>query len=293
MYKSTLMDELTKQLSAAKIQKIQDGFDAYSKAERQGDQSEINEAIAVLSQMSDIEAFTEFFSQGKSAEKLGAMSEMKGFATDEVFMDQLNALQSDAKSDDGWKEMLKEEGFIMVTKDLRPDLTMMRAIVNIDLPVKEADLMMTHIGSERTEWDENCKKCEVVKELGPGDQVCNWELKLNRVLKTVFKVPDKMCMRFMKRQDWPEKGSVGYAIMPYDLEKGVTLEELGPMKIKVGVIKPDPADPNKSILESLESANLKYVPTFVLKGMLKKMGKKKLQELVTTYKKSSFYKANQ
>ena len=43
--------------------------------------------------MSDIEAFTEFFSLGKSAEKLGAMSEMKGFATDEVFMDKLNALQ--------------------------------------------------------------------------------------------------------------------------------------------------------------------------------------------------------
>ena len=65
------------------------------------------------------------------------------------------------------------------------------------------------------------------------------------------------------------------------------------MKIKVGVIKPDPADPNKSILESLECGNLKYVPTFVLRGMLKKMGKKKLVELVVAYKKSSFYKANQ
>ena len=34
MYKSAMTEELTKQLGTAKIQKIQDGFDAYSKTER-------------------------------------------------------------------------------------------------------------------------------------------------------------------------------------------------------------------------------------------------------------------
>ena len=85
----------------------------------------------------------------------------------------------------------------MVTKDLKPDETLMRAIVNIDLPVKHAISMMIHVGNERAEWDENCKKCEVLKELGPGDQVCSWEMNLNRLLKTMFKVPEKMCMRFI------------------------------------------------------------------------------------------------
>ena len=108
----------------------------------------------------------------------------------------------------------------------------------------------------------------------------------------MMKIPDKMCMRMITRENWPEQGAYGYAILPYDEEKGVTLEELGPMKVKCGVIKPHPDDPNKSIVETLESGNLKYVPNFVLKGMMKKMGVKKLQELVDKYKKSSVYKQN-
>ena len=49
------------------------------------------------------------------------------------------------------------------------------------------------------------------------------------------------------------------------------------MKIKCGVIKPHPTDPNKSNIETLESGNLKFVPNFVLKGLMKKMGLKRFK----------------
>ena len=153
--------------------------------------------------------------------------------------------------------------------------------------------MFTYVGAERKEWDDACKSSEVVKELAAGDKICMWEIKLNKAIKAVMKVPDKMCMRMIVRENWPMQGSYGYALLPYDLEKSLTLEEFGPMKIKCGVIKPHPTDPNKSNIETLESGNLKFVPNFVLKGLMKKMGLKKIQDMVEKYKKSSFYKKSQ
>ena len=36
----------------------------------------------------------------------------------------------------------------------------------------------------------------------------------------MMKIPDKMCMRMITRENWPEQGAYGYAILPYDEEKG-------------------------------------------------------------------------
>ena len=56
------------------------------------------------------------------------------------------------------------------------------------------------------------------------------------------------------------------------------------MKVKCGVVKPHPEDPNKSLITSLDSGNLKYVPTFVLKGMMKKVGMAKLLTMIAKFK---------
>ena len=229
---------------------------------------------------------------GRAAQKLDDMTEMKGFANDEIFTGRLETLQAEAKAADGWTEMINEEKFKMVTKKVRPDETLLRGALELDLPASQTLLMFTYVGAERKEWDDQCKSSEVVKELAAGDKVCKWELKLNRAIKAVMKMPDKICMRMIVRENWPEQGSFGYALLPYDLEKNLTLEEFGPMKIKCGVIKPHPTDPNKSNIETLESGNLKFVPNFVLKGLMKKMGLKKIQDMVEKYKKSSIYKQN-
>ena len=71
---------------------------------------------------------------GRTAQKLDDMTEMKGFANDEVFMGRLETLEAEAKAADGWTEMINEEKFKMVTKKLRPDETLMRGALEIDLP---------------------------------------------------------------------------------------------------------------------------------------------------------------
>ena len=218
---------------------------------------------------------------------------MKGIVDDATFMRRLESLQEEAKAEDGWTKLLDEEKFVMIMKTLRPDETLMRGTLEIDLPAKHALLMMCHLGNERKEWHDECRSSEIVKELAPGDVVCKWEMNLNFAIKYVMSIPDKIAMRVITRENWPEQGQYGYAILPYDIEKETTLEELGPMKVKCGVIKPHPDDPeNKSRITSLDSGNLKYVPTFVLKSMMKNVGMSKLLTMVAKYKKSTVYQQN-
>ena len=79
-------------------------------------------------------------------------------------------------------------------------------------------------------------------------------------------------MRFVARPDFPEEGQLAYACFPYDDNKQAVVEELGKIKVATGHIKPHPEDENKIILNVLEKYNLKYVPNFAIKGMMKKMG---------------------
>ena len=123
----------------------------------------------MLKSLTDFDQFCEIISAQGTVQKPADMTEMKGFANDEVFMNKLNSLQSDAKAEEGWTEMLNEGNFIMVTKDVRPDETLMRGTFEIDLPPKQCLLMFTYVGDERKEWQAEVKSSEVIKELAPGD----------------------------------------------------------------------------------------------------------------------------
>ena len=232
--------------------------------------------------------------KSKETQKLEKLhSGMKGIVDDETIMQRLESLQEEAKATDGWTELLREEKFVVFMRTERPEETLIRGTLDIDLAPKHAILMMCHLGNERKEWHDECKSSEIVKELAPGDVICKWEMNLNFAIKYVMSIPDKIAMRVITRENWPEQGQYGYAILPYDLEKEVTLEELGPLKVKCGVVMPHPEDPNKSKITSLDSGNLKYVPTFVLKGLLKSTGQAKFLTMVAKYKKSTIYQQNQ
>ena len=61
------------------------------------------------------------------------------------------------------------------------------------------------------------------------------------------------------------------------------------MKIKSGIIMPNPEDPTKCIITSLDKMKLKYVPNFALKSMLKKELLGKMQGMVNKFKSSAAY----
>ena len=100
-------------------------------------------------------------------------------------------------------------------------------------------------------------------------------------------------MRVTTRENWPQENAFAYVIIPHDEEKRVAVEEIGPIKIATGVVLPHPDDENKCIFNILEKANLKYVPNFALKALLKKEVLGKFSVMVVNFKKSDTYAALQ
>ena len=62
------------------------------------------------------------------------------------------------------------------------------------------------------------------------------------------------------------------------------------MKIKSGVIMPNPESPNKTIITSLDKVKLKYVPNWVLKSMMKKEALGRMKIMCSNFKKSAAFK---
>jgi len=64
---------------------------------------------------------------------------------------------------------------------------------------------------------------------------------------------------------------------------------MGEIKISAGTMIPDPEDPNKCILTTLDKAKLKYVPNFVIKKIVKSKALGEVNKMMTNYKKSQTY----
>ena len=153
---------------------------------------------------------------------------------------------------------------------------------------KECFDMMTYRG-DRSEWQPEVNGAAMVEEYSPDDAIIRWNIKLNFALQYIMSIPETMCMRMITRKDWPEENSFAYAIIPYNEEKKQAVEEIGPMKVKSGVIFPHPTDAEKCMITSLDKLNLKYMPNFILKSMIKKEVGGRMTEMCNKYKKSAAY----
>ena len=175
---------------------------------------DIYNALQVLSSLSEFAEFKDMMLAKKADQLKGEEttnleqlhSGMKGIVDDQVFAQRLDSLQAEAKAEDGWTEILNEEKFVMMMKEVRPDETLMRGTLEVDLPAKHCLKMMCHVGNERKEWHDECRSSEIVKELAPGDVIVKWEMNLNFAIKYVMSIPDKIAMRIVTRENWPEQG---------------------------------------------------------------------------------------
>ena len=100
-------------------------------------------------------------------------------------------------------------------------------------------------------------------------------------------------MRVTTRENWPQENAFAYVMIPFDEEKRVAVEEIGPIKIATGVVLPNPDDENKCIFNILEKASLKYMPNFALKALLKSQVLGKFNVMTANFKKSDTYAAMQ
>ena len=84
-------------------------------------------------------------------------------------------------------------------------------------------------------------------------------------------------------------GAVSYLVVPFDKDNHVAVEEVGPMKVKSGVIEPHPSgDPEQSIIYTLDAIS-SSIPEWGLKMMMKTMVSGELKKRALKFKASSFY----
>lgn len=97
-------------------------------------------------------------------------------------------------------------------------------------------------------------------------------------------VPDVITAKMLTRKNWPEQGSYGFIIIPFDIPNNTPLENLGPMRISSGVIMPHPTDPNMAIMTKLDKMSMKFVPDFALKMMLGKKLIPNMYKMINDFK---------
>ena len=75
---------------------------------------------------------------------------------------------------------------------------------------------------------------------------------------------------------------------PFDADKNVALEKLGPLRPNIGVLFPDPDDPaNKSRIVTLET--MTPLPKWALSFVLKKMQPKNMASMIKAFRASRRY----
>jgi hypothetical protein len=94
---------------------------------------------------------------------------------------------------------------------------------------------------------------------------------LNWAMKYMMGLPDTIHLRCVFKKDFPNAGDHAYVCIPYDMEKGVCIPQVGMLTIKAGNISPNPEHPDKCILTTVDNINPgKMMPDFALKAIMKK-----------------------
>lgn len=146
----------------------------------------------------------------------------------------------------------------------------MRIVMRMSLPPDDCLEMLSSHDPRSTTYRESLKSVTLIKEFGPGDKVIRFETDIAWAIKVIVKAPDEIFIRMVTRKNWPEEGSMGYVVVPFDVKNNVCLDEFGPLKIKSGIISPDPEEEGNSIITMLDVMNFRYVPNFALAQILKK-----------------------
>ena len=124
-----------------------------------------------------------------------------------------------------------------------------------------------------------------MEKASQDNKLVRYKMNLPWAFQYIFSLPEYMTFRLVFRRNWPNPNEYAYACVPYDPEKG-EVEELGKIKISAGTIRPDPEDPTKCIITTLDKADMKYIPKFVMKKGLKKKLADGMAKMFANYKNS-------
>jgi len=215
------------------------------------------------------------------------ITEFKGALDIEDAITRAGQLSQAASEADGWQMLVDEDGMIMMVKPQEgSSATFLRYTMAIPLPIEQAVDCMVNFSPESMNWRDRVKSLRVVKMFSPDDQVYVYEPDLPTLVAWAMSMPDTMCIRMVKRTNWPSQGEHAYACVPYDIENDICLESMGVLKIKTGILSAHPSDPvNQSMLTGCDLADLpSMLPYFALAMMMKKMVPSQITSQCEKYK---------
>ena len=204
-------------------------------------------------------------------------------------MEKLAVLREEAKVSDGWVQLVDKPKVAAWTVQSEAGDTLIRMTVKFDLPARLTFESMYYCEEECLKWRFSFKSIKIVKQFSEEDRIIQFQPNIGFAFKYIMSVPDWVSCRVLGRRDWPEEGQYAFAIIPWDIEKEIPVEQIGPIKINSGVVIPDPEDPNKSICTRIDRGNFKYMPSFALRMIIENKLIPTLEELVVNFKKSDYH----
>lgn len=290
-YEQQLESEINTQLGSDAINRLIAGLEAYLKNSHEK-RLEVAEAIDILTNLADFEAFKgAMLARKRELETSGpgTMKQVKGILSVDDCMERIKDLQQAASSDQGWREVSNTSDLVAYTKDGEQG-TYCRLTLKLALSPRQCLEMFVNTGPESLAWRSNLSNVELLKDFGPTDKVVMYNLSLPWAIRYVLSVPPKVCVRIVYRVGWPEPQDYAYVAVPYDSEKNVVLEQMGPMGIKTGIISPNLEDPNQCIITTCDLANLGIMPSWGLGYLIRTMVQGQLYSMVDLYKKTDVFK---
>ena len=87
------------------------------------------------------------------------------------------------------------------------------------------------------------KVVENVEEISDSEKVIRFQPDVSWAVKSIAGIPEWISGRIVAKRNWPEENNFAFAIIPWDSEKNVAVNQIGPMMISSGVVMPNPDDP--------------------------------------------------
>lgn len=222
----------------------------------------------------------------KAAKHAGgvALADVKGVLDINEAINHTAELRKVASETDGWVLIVNEPNCVFYTKAGPECNTYLRYTVQLELPPHLAFECFADFSPESQAWRDKMANLTCVKDYGPNDQVVQYSMTLPWAVRYVMSLPETMCVRIVKRENWPEPGDFAYICAPFDLEKNAAVEEIGMLKTKSGVISPYATDPQMSMLTGCDLVNLGYMPSFGLPFLMKKLSLPQLAAQTAAFK---------
>jgi len=240
-------------------------------------------AMDVLLEASDFSRFKEMMLFEKSqmeetAAGGGAPAALEHLAPGAVprvesLVAQCTQLQA-AAEDQGWATVVHsswmriEKKAVPPEERVSPSEIFLRGTWSMSLSFHEACDLMFSFDDRRALYDANFRGAQAVKGDMATDNDCVVTAKVDYgLLLHLAGLPRSLTTRVLYRWDQPSPGQVTYVMAPWD-PVGDKYDPTSVLNLKVGTIAPDPSDPNKCVMTTVETNKLGGLPKWLLGGLI-------------------------